>query len=74
MGLLVIVGTPPPRSFPCMVDRPVSGLASLDPPPSHGFGHSGYRVSPHLLTVAGAAQVSHLFPVSPRPPDGDVGT
>ena len=69
------------RSISCsFAFRPVSGLASLDLPPSHkilppvcflgGIAHSGILADPHSLTVAGAAQVSGLnsltcFPFNP---------
>ena len=48
-----------------MVVGPVSGLASIDSPPSHGDATVAYLVNPHSLTVAGAAQVLPLgAPVS----------
>jgi hypothetical protein len=54
-----------PAVFPTWLFRPVSGLASFGSSPSRD-NHSGILMNPRLLTVAGAAQVFHLFPVSPR--------
>ena len=53
-----------------VVRRPVSGLTSLDAPPSRGVKPSGIVACPHLFTVAGAAAgwslcwlKTHRFPV-----------
>src|SRR5581483_8510053 len=64
---------PAPRRSTLDASGPVSGLTRLDASPSHG----GCRIAaalatvagltrPHSPTVAGAAQASDLFPVSPR--------
>ena len=65
----------PPAAFPglwlpvsCTISslrtRPVSGLAVPNASPSHDYSQWPMTRS-YLLTVAGAAQALHLFPVYP---------
>jgi len=56
-------GLPHPRDILAMFQ---AGLRAREKPsPSHEMNHSGSMRVHASLTVAGAAQAFHLFPVSP---------